>query len=262
MLIELHGKNALVCGSSQGIGKAVAHQLASAGANITLLARNCEALRNVMSNLPNDGTQVHDYICSDIKDFDKIREELNQRIAVGKRHHILLNNTGGPAPGLLSEASEEDLADAFRTHVIAAQKITIQLLAGMKEEKYGRIINIISVGLKQPIDNLGVSNTIRGAMGSWAKTLASELGSFGITVNNILPGYTNTERLQKLIRTISVNENIKQEEVESNIVKNIPAGRLAEPAEIAYIVTFLASGLADYINGINLPVDGGYLRTL
>ena len=262
MFIDLQGKQSLVCGSSQGIGKALAFEFAKAGANVTLLARNCKALEEVLMNLPNNGTQSHDFICSDLSDYNKIIEELNMRLANGKKYHILVNNTGGPAPGLLSEADENALINSFELHVISAQRLTSLLIPGMKSENYGRIINVISVGLKQPIANLGVSNTIRGAMGSWAKTLASELGQYGITVNNILPGYTNTERLKSLIETMSKDKNISKEDVIGNIVSEIPAGRLGEPAEIAYISTFLASDLAGYINGINLAVDGGYLRTL
>jgi 3-oxoacyl-[acyl-carrier protein] reductase len=262
MLIDLRGKNALVCGSSRGIGKAAAIELAKSGANITLLARNCKMLENLLVNLENTGSQSHDYICSDIRDFDKINSQLEEKKSAGKKYHILINNTGGPVPGLLSEAAESELREAFEMHIAAAQNLTKQLLPDMKTGKYGRIINIISVGLKQPIDNLGVSNTIRGAMGSWSKTLASELGQFGITVNNILPGYTHTERLQNLIETISEKDNKNTEEVKEDIIKNIPARCLGLPEEIAYTITFLASGLAGYINGINLPVDGGYLRTL
>ncbi len=261
MIIDLHNRNALVCGASQGIGKAIALELAKAGASVTLLARNCAALNKIVSSLPNDGFQSHDYICSDIRDYKNISNQLEQKITDGMKYHILINNTGGPPAGLLSEANITALQEAFEMHVIAAQHISSLLLPTMKTENYGRIINIISVGLKQPIANLGVSNTIRGAMGSWAKTLSSELGKYGITVNNILPGYTNTERLRNLIEIMS-NEKKSKAEIRNNIIKDIPAGRLGEPAEIAYIATFLASELAGYINGINLPVDGGYLRCL
>ncbi len=262
MIVNLNEKSALVCGASQGIGKAVALQLAKSGANVTLLARNCEQLKNALAQLDNNGTQKHHIICSDIKDFQNISSQLNEYIQQGLKYNILINNTGGPAAGPLIEADEKQLKEAFEQHVIAAQKLTRFLVPYMKSEKYGRIINIISVGLKQPITNLGVSNTIRGAMGNWGKTLSNELAPFGITVNNILPGYTNTERLQSLINTISETEKISKEKVIENIVNEIPAGRLGEPEEIANIVAFLCSDLASYINGINLPVDGGYLRTL
>ncbi len=262
MIVNLKEKNALVCGASQGMGKAVAMQLAASGANVTLLARNRDLLESVLEQLQNDGTQKHDYICSDIRDFQFISSQLQERISRGKNYHILINNTGGPKPGALIEAEVEDLKEAFEQHVIAAQRLTKFLLPQMKTEKFGRIINIISVGLKQPIANLGVSNTIRGAMGSWGKTLSNELAPYGITVNNILPGYTNTERLQNLINTIAENKKISRDKVVEDIESEIPAGRLGKPEEISYIVTFLCSDLAGYINGINLPVDGGYLRTL
>ena len=262
MIIDLKGKNALVCGASHGIGKAIAKEFAASGANVTLLARDMEALNVIKEKLMRDDSQKHYVLAADIRDFDAISEKLQNIIAETGHYHIIINNTGGPAPGELHKANENELRDAFEMHVIAAQRLSAFLLPGMKKMNYGRIINIISVGLKQPITGLGVSNTIRGAMGSWAKTLATELGPFGITVNNILPGYTNTGRLKNLIANISANEQKSKDEVIENIVKDIPAGRLGEPQEIAYISTFLASDLAGYINGINLPVDGGYLRTL
>lgn len=262
MKIDLNGKNALVCGASHGIGKAIALELADSGANVTLLARSKDALDSVFAHLNNNGKQKHHIISADIRDFDKISEQLNNITSVHSSYHILINNTGGPPAGALHKADEKELNDAFEMHVISAQRLLSLLLPGMEQMHYGRIINIISVGLKQPIANLGVSNTIRGAMGSWAKTLASELAQYGITVNNILPGYTNTGRLKNLFENISKNEKKSKEQVISEIVSEIPAGRLGEPSEIAYIVAFLTSDLAGYINGINLPVDGGYLRTL
>ena len=259
MNIKLQHKNALVCGSSQGIGKSIAMEFAESGANVTLLARNREALELVLKELNNDGTQKHSYICSDIADIESIESEIKKR---KESYDILVNNTGGPAPGILHEAKTEDLETAFKNHIIAAQRLALMLVQEMKEKKFGRILNIISVGLKQPIMNLGISNTIRGAMGSWAKTLASELGPFGITVNNILPGYTNTERLNHLFEHRSKIENVSIEEVKAGIVNEVPAKRLGEPNEIGYLACFLASENASYINGINLPIDGGFLRTL
>jgi len=259
MNIKLQNKNALVCGSSQGIGKSIALEFAESGANVTLLARNRDALELVLKDLSNDGTQKHSYICSDIADIESIESEIKKQ---KESFDILVNNTGGPAPGILYEAKTEDLEAAFKNHIIAAQRLTLMLVQGMKEKKFGRILNIISVGLKQPIMNLGISNTIRGAMGSWAKTLASELGPFGVTVNNILPGYTNTERLNHLFEHRSNIEKISIEEVKAGILNEVPAKRLGEPNEIGYLACFLASENASYINGINLPIDGGFLRTL
>lgn len=260
--IKLNDRNAFVCGASMGIGKSIALTFAEAGANVTLLARNESRLLDTVEYLRNTFNGRYDYICSDICDFDFIRQELNKRISENGPYHILVNNTGGPAPGKLFETEATELVQAFNQHVISAQNITKYLVADMIKMRFGRIINIISIGLKQPIVNLGVSNTVRGAMGSWSKTLSSELAGYGITVNNILPGYTNTERLQYLIEKRSKNENKSIDEITEEILGEIPAARLGEPTEVAYISTFLASELASYINGINLPVDGGYLRTL
>jgi 3-oxoacyl-[acyl-carrier protein] reductase len=174
----------------------------------------------------------------------------------------LVNNTGGPAPGKISEAQKDDLINAFNQHIITSQMITTKLLPYMIKAQFGRIINIISIGVKQPIENLGVSNTIRGAMASWAKTLSREVAMNGITVNNILPGYTATERLSYLFKNNAEKQGISVDEYSNGIKLMIPSGRFAQPEEIAFVAGFLSSDFASYINGINLPVDGGYLRTL
>jgi len=259
MKFNLLNKNALVCGSSQGIGKAIAMEFADSGANVTLLARNRHSLESVLAQLKNNGTQKHNYICSDINEHSNILLELER---LKTNFHILINNTGGPSPGLLHEADAVHLQNSFKSHVISAQILTQAVINDMKTAGYGRIINIISVGLKQPIMNLGVSNTIRGAMGSWSKTLASEVAQFGITVNNILPGYTNTERLNHLFEHRSNVENKSVEDIKNDIINDVPAKRLGEPEEIGFLAAFLASEFAGYINGINVPIDGGYLRTL
>jgi len=262
MNIRLDNRTALVCGSSQGIGKAIALQFAEMGANVILMARNEELLKNTLKLLTNNDSQEHTYIQADFnypyKVIDKIEHYLNSKKSI----QILVNNTGGPLPGKISEAGKDDLISAFNQHIVTAQMITTKLLPYMIQSKYGRIINIISVGVKQPIDNLGVSNTIRGAMASWAKTLSREVAINGITVNNILPGYTSTERLNSLFETNSARLGVSIEEYSSSIKQLIPAGRFAEPEELAYTAGFLASDYASYINGINLPVDGGFLRTL
>ena len=262
MNLDLSGKNALVCGSSKGIGKAVALLFAESGANVTLLARDENSLKNSVKELSCGNGQVHDYIAVDMNDTAKLQSLVLEKINIKDGYHILVNNTGGPDPGLLHETNPDTLASAFNQHVLSAQLLTKILAQSMKLVKFGRIINIISVGLKQPIENLGVSNTIRGALGSWAKTLSGELGPYGITVNNILPGYTRTERLNHLFDYRSKIENRTADEIINSIVQHVPVKRLAEPIEIAYAALFLASDFASYINGINLPVDGGFLKTL
>ena len=262
MNISLEGKNAVVCGSSQGIGKAIALQFAASGANVVLVARNETALRNVLRELNASKKQNHNIIVADFSEPELLREKMQNFVSENKPVHILVNNTGGPKGGEANKADAKEFENAFRNHLICNQVMVQSVLEGMKHEKYGRIINIISTSVKQPIKGLGVSNTIRGAVAAWAKTLASELAPFGITVNNILPGATKTERLFSLIKTRAQTYGITEEESTNEWLNDIPAGRFAEPEELAYAAAFLASPLAAYINGINLPVDGGRLQTL
>lgn len=260
MKIYLTGKRAVVCGSTQGIGKAIALQLANLGASICLVARNKDALHQVKKELNKSSSQNHDLIAVDFIDVDKLEEKIQDYVSKTPPVHILVNNTGGPASGTALKAEIEEFVQAFSNHLLCNQVLTKALAPGMKEERYGRIINVISTSVKQPIKGLGVSNTIRGAVANWSKTLAEELGPFGITVNNVLPGATRTNRLASLIQTSAQKSGSTTEEVAKRMKSAIPAGRFAEPEELAYAVAFLASPLAGYINGINLPVDGG--RTL
>jgi len=262
MQIKLNNKTALVCGSSQGIGKAIAVQFAKAGANVLMLARNEELLKANLKEIANDGSQNHSFIRVDFSEPKTTVGKIEEFIVMNGNIDILVNNSGGPAPGKISEANPDWLQDAFNQHLITSQLITQKVIPGMISKKFGRIINVISVGVKQPIENLGVSNVIRGAMASWAKTLSRELAPFGITVNNLLPGYTMTERLNSLFANRAKMQNKTFEEISDGIKSNVPAGRFAEPEELAYAACFLASDYASYITGINLPVDGGYLSCL
>lgn len=257
MDLNLSGKTALVGGSSQGIGRATAHLLANMGANVVLLARNETSLNQVKTELPVTGTQQHHIIVADYASPETVKQEVQKFLADGKKIHILVNNTGGPAPGPASEALEEQFLNAFNQHLICNHILVQALLPGMKQEGYGRIINIISTSVKQPIPGLGVSNTIRAAVANWAKTLSLEVASAGITVNNVLPGATYTGRLQSIIKNKSSKAEMPLDEVEQQMIHEIPAGRFALPEEVANAVAFLASPAAAYINGINLPVDGG-----
>ena len=252
-IINLQGKAALVCGASQGIGAATARALADAGCRVTGLARSAEKLERVMGGLAGSG---HDSLVQDLAD----RAGLAQAVAVrlGRApYHILVNNTAGPKPGPISQAEEAAFLEGFQNHVLVSALLARLLIPGMKAEGYGRIVNIISTSVKVPIPNLGVSNTIRGAMANWAKTLSLELGPFGITVNNVLPGFTRTPRLDALIRTAAEKTGETEEAVAAQWQQTIPARRFADPAEVGAAVAFLASPDAGYINGINLPVDGG-----
>lgn len=259
MNFNLTNKNALVCGSTQGIGKATAIQLAELGTTVTLIARNETKLKAVLSELSTPNGQQHSYIVADFQNPKELQEKI---IASNKQFHILINNTGGPAGGPVFNASLDEFESAFTQHLKCNHVLVQAVVPAMKNFGYGRIINIISTSVKQPLAGLGVSNTIRGAVANWSKTLAGELGSYGITVNNVLPGATGTERLKQII-TNKADKTGKSFDDVANAMKNdIPAKRFAQPEEIANAVVFLASEAASYINGINVPVDGGRTKSL
>ena len=259
MELNLQNKNAIVCGSTQGIGEASAIQLAKLGANITLIARNEHKLLDVLNTLDKSKGQTHSFIAIDFKDSENLKKEVN---LLKDCYQILINNTGGPAGGAIANADIRSFENAFRMHLINNQILVQKVVEGMKNEKYGRIINIISTSVKAPIPGLGVSNTIRGAVANWAKTLANELGPYGITVNNVLPGFTDTNRLKSLIEKKSQIQGKKIDEIKKDMFSQIPAGRFGQASEIANAVAFLCSPAASYINGINLPVDGGRTQSL
>jgi 3-oxoacyl-[acyl-carrier protein] reductase len=259
MNINLKGKIALVCGSTQGIGFAAAKELASMGASVLLMARSEEKLVVACKELDQSVGQVHSYLVADFAHPQNVQETIEKYVQTGFAH-ILVNNTGGPPPGQAIDADIEDFRIAFNSHLICNQILVKALVPGMKKEGFGRIINVISTSVKQPLPNLGVSNTIRGAVASWSKTLAYELGKFNITVNNVLPGATETGRLETIMKNKAQKSGTTSEEVKHEMCEEVPMKRLAQPHEIASAIAFLASPAASYINGINLPVDGG--RTL
>jgi 3-oxoacyl-[acyl-carrier protein] reductase len=259
MELSLKNKNAIVCGSTQGIGEASAIELAKLGANITLIARNESKLLDVLNELDKSQGQTHSFICIDFLDSEKLKEEV--KLLKGT-YHILVNNTGGPAAGPITDANTNAFEEAFRMHLINNQILVQQVIKGMKDAGFGRIINIISTSVKAPIAGLGVSNTIRAAVASWAKTLSIELGAYGITVNNVLPGFTNTNRLKSLIAKKAEVQGKSEEEIASAMKSSVPASRFGQANEVANAVAFLCSPAASYINGINLPVDGGRTASL
>jgi 3-oxoacyl-[acyl-carrier protein] reductase len=260
MELNLEHKNALVCGSTQGIGKAAAFALASEGAILTLVARNEAKLKDVIASLPN--AEKHDYIIADFMNPLNLKSKVETYIQNNHGFHILVNNTGGPRSGAIIDASLETFENAFTQHLKCNHVLAQLTVPFMKEESYGRIINIISTSVKEPIEGLGVSNTIRNAVGNWSKTLSFELGSFGITVNNVLPGFTETERLNEIIKIKAEQAKTSLEEMTAIMKNYTPAKRFAKPEETANTIVFLASSAASYINGVNIPVDGGRTKSL
>ena len=259
MDLQLTGRTALVGGSTAGIGRAVAQTLAAEGARITLIARDGDKLRDVHATLPGSG---HHYIVADFTQPETVAGRVRNHIAEHGGFHILVNNTGGPPAGPAHRATLDEFQRAYDMHLKCNHLLMQTCLPFMRAAGYGRIINIISTSVKQPLDNLGVSNTTRGAVANWAKTLANELGPDGITVNNVLPGATATGRLADIIERKAEKTGIAVAEAEAGMKSSIPARRFAAPEETAAAVAFLASGRAGYVNGINLPVDGGRTRSL
>ncbi len=262
MDLDLKGRTAIVCGSTQGLGLATAVELALLGCTVVLVARNGEKLKEAVTMLDTAAGQVHSYLVADFADTASVEAAVNSYVASGKTAQILINNTGGPAGGEALAAKPEAFEKAFASHLICNHILAQALVPCMKAAGFGRIINIISTSVKQPIPGLGVSNTIRGAVASWAKTLATELGPLGITVNNVLPGFTKTSRYDSLMQGRANSSGKTFEEVDAEIVASIPAKRIGRPEEFGAAVAFLCSPAAGYINGINLPVDGGRLGCL
>jgi 3-oxoacyl-[acyl-carrier protein] reductase len=262
MDLDLRGKHALVCGGSEGIGRAAAQELAALGASVTLLARREDALRESAAELSCTAPgQTHGWIAADANDPDQLQRQLESG-ANAHPFHILINNSGGPPGGPAHAADASAYLDAFRQHLIAAQTCVRAVLPGMRDAAWGRIVNVISTSVKEPIPNLGVSNTVRGAVASWAKTLSRELGGFGITVNNVLPGYTRTRRLDQILHDRAAASGKPEDEIARGMLATVPAGRFADPREIGAAIAFLASPAAGYINGISLAVDGGRMQSI
>ena len=258
MNLGLRNKKAIVCGSTQGIGKSIAEELALEGVSLTLIARNQNALKEVTSSLDVSLGQKHDFLFVDFS-ANNFSERIN---SLTQDYDILINNTGGPASGPITDAQPVDFENAFKMHLLNNQILVKKVVEGMKRNSFGRIINIISTSVKAPIPGLGVSNTIRAAVANWAKTLSLELGIYGITVNNVLPGFTNTNRLNSLINKKAEVQGKSVDEVASQMKKSVPMNRFGNSNEVANAVVFLSSIKASYINGINLPVDGGRTASL
>ena len=261
MNLSLEGRQALVCGASQGIGLAAAKELAELGARVTLLARNEESLKEACATLPEVTSGDHDYAVADFSNSEGVGE-VARDLAAKHNYDILINNTGGPAGGPISEASPSAFVATFEQHLLCNHQLVGALLPGMRERGHGRIVNVISTSVKAPLNNLGVSNTIRGAVANWSKTLANEEGKHGIRVNNVLPGATSTGRLHGILEAKSAKTGKSMEEVRKGMISAVPAGRFGEPEEVGSAIAFLCTPAADYISGINLPVDGGRTASL
>jgi len=262
MELNLTGKTALVCGSTQGIGKATAIELAKMGANLVLIARNESTLKDTMAQLSHSSHQKHRFLVADFSYPNELKEVITNFVNEGNKIHILVNNSGGPKGGAIKDAAPEEFLAAFNQHLICNHILVQAIYPTMIDEGYGRIINVISTSVKQPLPNLGVSNTIRGAVANWSKTLATELGQYGITVNNVLPGATNTARLQSIAKIKADQYGETIEDVFLEMGSESPMKRIAQPEEIAAAIAFLSSPAASYINGINVPVDGGRTKSL
>jgi 3-oxoacyl-[acyl-carrier protein] reductase len=262
MQLDLSGRHALVCGASQGIGRASAIELAELGANVTLLARSAETLKAVAENLPRKhAEQRHDWRSVDMLDTTSL-QAIASEIAASAAVHILINNTGGPPGGPAHTATSAAFENAFRQHLLAGQTLLQAFLPGMRANGYGRIVNVISTSVKEPIVGLGVSNTVRAAVAGWAKTLSSELAADGITVNNVLPGYTRTSRLDGLLAAKATASGQTESEIEQDLIATIPARRFGEASEVAAVIAFLCTPAAAYVNGVSIAVDGGRTRAL
>ena len=261
MNLSLDGKTALVCGASQGIGRAIAMSLADLGANCILLARNESALKDAVAQLDTEKGQSHHYVVVDFTQLDVFKTTISS-ITAKWGIDILINNTGGPAGGLIADADPVAFEQAFRQHLLCNHILAQAVTPHMKEKAWGRIINVISTSVKIPINNLGVSNTIRAAVASWAKTLSNELAIYGITVNSLLPGFISTSRLDAVAEVFAVKEGVDKSTMVQSMKNSVPAKRFGDPSEIAAVAAFVASPAASYVNGITIPVDGGRTGTI
>lgn len=261
MDLDLTGRHALVCGASEGIGRATAHELAALGADVTVLSRRPEALEAVAAALPRRGGQAHGWIAADVGDLDGLQARVEALVA-GKPAQILVVNSGGPPGGAATRATLDAYRDAFTRHLLAGQVLVQTVESGMRTAGWGRVVNVISTSVREPIPGLGVSNTVRGAVASWAKTISRELAPHGITVNNVLPGYTKTGRLEQILADRARTSGQSEEAVADAMRAGVPAGRFADPAEIAAAIAFLCSPAAGYVNGVSLAVDGGRMQSI
>lgn len=261
MNLDLSGKRALVCGASDGLGLASAIEIASLGGSVTLLSRSEERLAQALKKLPSVKVGSHSTVACDLGSRPDVAA-LCKKLAGDEPHHILVCNSGGPVSGLPTESQEEQYHAAFQAHLFSAKSLAEALIPGMKTSQFGRIIHITSVAAKQPILNLPISNTVRAAIAGWSKTLSLEVAKFGITVNNVLPGYTETDRLNELFTASAKRMSKSVKEVSDAVVAEIPMGRFGKPEELGAVVAFLATPAAAFVTGASIPVCGGWSKSL
>lgn len=259
--IDLSGRRALVCGASSGLGRAIATAFAEAGADVFVLARSADKLAELCDELKRSGAPSATPLAADMDDLVGFARTIQEGVVDTGGVHVCVHNTGGPKSGPMLEQSEEDLVHVFGRHQITAHYLVRTLLPQMRDAGYGRFVNVLSMSAREPIDGLGLSNMVRAGMVGWAKTVAKELPP-GITINNVLPGYTGTERLDELKAALSARTGSTAEAIEQGWISGIPEGRIGRPEELAAAVLFLASPMASYVRGHSLPVEGGLLRGL
>ncbi len=261
MKISLHGKKALIGGSSGGIGKAIAQQLAASGASVTLMARSVDKMKSIIKTLPTTSEQQHQYLQVDFTHFEGLKTILAEYFSKNQVD-ILVNNTQGPEAGGALEKNIEDYQHAFNFLFKSVVHTTALALPYMQQQQWGRIINVASISVKEPLNYLALSNTIRAAVVTWAKSLSIDVAQDGITINNVLTGYFDTERIAQLTAKKAEKLGISKNEVRQAMEEQVPTKRIGKPEEYGYLVAFLASDKAAYINGINIPIDGGLLKSL
>ena len=258
MKIDLTGKKALVGGSSKGIGLGIATELANSGASVCLMARNESRLKQIVNQLPNSSN--HSYLVVDFSKFEDYKIKIEKYVK-NNQVDILINNTQGPPAGNSLSKNIDSYQEAFDLLFKSVVHTTSLVIPGMQKNKWGRIINVTSVSVKEPLNYLVLSNSIRSAVVAWAKSLSVDLGPHGITVNSILTGYFDTERIKELNKEKSKSLNISETEVLEKMKTLVPASRLGRPEEYGYLISFLSSYNAAYINGASIPIDGGLLKS-
>tara|TARA_B100001094_G_C18142489_1_gene778697 strand:- start:753 stop:1538 length:786 start_codon:yes stop_codon:yes gene_type:complete len=260
MNINLTGKNALIGGSSKGLGLAIARQLAVSGANVTLMARSKTTLKKVVDQLDTNSNQKHQFLVVNFSDFDDFGSKM-ENFFTNNKIDILINNTQGPSPGSAIEKSIDDYQNAFDLLFKCAVFTSNLALPHMQKQKWGRIVNVSSISVREPLSYLALSNSLRAALVAWAKSLSIEIASDNITINNTLTGYFDTERIAEINAQKAKKMGIPETEVRSAMISAIPAKRIGHPDEYANLVCFLVSDQASYITGTNIPIDGGFLKS-